>query len=175
MTYKDELTIKLQQFGIEPTDSILRFIDLETIPLKAKIFDLSAALSKAETIKPVEDVAYMLDKMDKFQLEDTDYDYSNVNDEISKAEDKGEGVVKLYSESALKKMWDKGVQRGDANCEFGGDTLLPDYNEVLLTIKPYTQPTNSLDELERWVGEQPLMIHTNNLLAKIQELKTITT
>jgi hypothetical protein len=25
--------------------------------------------------------------------------------------------------------------------------------------------------LERWVGEQPLMIHTNNLLAKIQELK----
>jgi len=48
MTYKDELTIKLQQFGIEPTDAILRFIDLETIPLKAKIFNLTSALSKAE-------------------------------------------------------------------------------------------------------------------------------
>ena len=48
MTYKDELTIKLQQFGVEPTDAILRFIDLETIPLKSKIFNLTEALSKAE-------------------------------------------------------------------------------------------------------------------------------
>lgn len=40
MNYKDELSIRLLQSGIEPTDAILRFIDLETIPLKAKIFVL---------------------------------------------------------------------------------------------------------------------------------------
>jgi hypothetical protein len=48
----------------------------------------------------------------------------------------------------------------------------PAYNVLrALQMVAKENPTNSLDELERWVGEQPLMIHTNNLLAKIQELK----
>lgn len=41
MEYKDELTIRLQQSGIEPTEQLLSFIDLETIPLKAKLFSMN--------------------------------------------------------------------------------------------------------------------------------------
>lgn len=39
MEYKDELRLRLIQAGIEPTEDIIRFIDLETIPLKANLFE----------------------------------------------------------------------------------------------------------------------------------------
>lgn len=40
MTYKDDLTYRLYQIGIEPTEGLLRFIELEVIPLKSKLFEL---------------------------------------------------------------------------------------------------------------------------------------
>ncbi len=44
MEYKDELAIRLQQYGIEPNEDIIRFIDLETIPLKAEIMKYISAI-----------------------------------------------------------------------------------------------------------------------------------
>lgn len=38
MEYKDGLRLRLIQAGIEPTEDIIRFIELETIPLKAELF-----------------------------------------------------------------------------------------------------------------------------------------
>lgn len=38
MTYKDELFFKLKAAGIKPTEEIINFIDLETIPLKSELF-----------------------------------------------------------------------------------------------------------------------------------------
>jgi len=198
----------------------------------------NSALSKAEAIKPVEDVAYMLDNMDKFQLEDTDYDYSNVNDEISKAEEptlaqnhiqpprtnelrydaaisdnateakqdllNQEGIngaaSLMFSKAdykarcltcgqehlnwsgstpccgslselieplqALAKAEDKGDIQ-DCSLRINGKTMAE-------TLAP--QPTNSLDELERWVKKNYVNYnYEERLLAKIQELKTITT
>lgn len=70
MNYKDELKIKLLQFGIEPTDSILRFIDLETIPLKAKIFELKQSISEHAANKEV------LTELEKWIKEEAD-DFRN--------------------------------------------------------------------------------------------------
>lgn len=49
MEYKDELKLRLIQYGIEPTEDIIRFIDLETIPLKAMLFKQSQLLKKINT------------------------------------------------------------------------------------------------------------------------------
>ena len=40
MEYRDELKLRLIQYDIEPTENIVRFIDLETIPLKSYIMEL---------------------------------------------------------------------------------------------------------------------------------------
>lgn len=45
MEYKDELRLRLIQAGIEPTEDIIRFIDLETIPLKAKLFEQNTLIA----------------------------------------------------------------------------------------------------------------------------------
>ena len=71
---------------------------------------------------------------------------------LSKAEDKGE----------VLEPW-----------EFGADAVF----NALTKPKPTTQPTNTLDELERWIEQRSQSSDSVShmvLLAKIQELKTIT-
>lgn len=46
MKYKDDLATRLTKARIEPTDELLRFIDLEVIPLKAKLFQTHQLLNK---------------------------------------------------------------------------------------------------------------------------------
>ena len=68
------------------------------------------------------------------------------------------------------------VHKALSKAEDKGEGFETSYGEVLSTIRtPIEQPTNSLDELERWVKEYPHFIFKNRLLDKIQELKTITT
>lgn len=87
--------------------------------------------------------------------------------------------------SKLKYIWDEGVKWGDANSEFGGETLLPKFEHHLNIILPpqscesHLIPKNDkLEELEKWVnsafvekvgGER--VFNATFLLSKIQELK----
>jgi hypothetical protein len=51
MEYKDELTLRLIKAGIEPTEELLRFIDLETIPLKSELFTKRGDLIEWEEVR----------------------------------------------------------------------------------------------------------------------------
>lgn len=47
------------------------------------------------------------------------------------------GLISLEDAKAkMKYMWDEGVKWGDANCEFGGETLLPKFEHHLNIILP---------------------------------------
>ena len=89
------------------------------------------------------------------------------------------------AQQALSKAEDKGDNKWDKlNKEFETALEQASSNGYFENMK---QPTNSLDELERWVKENWFganeddmtyhenVIEANDLLAKIQELKTITT
>lgn len=49
----DELRLRLIQYGIEPTEDIIRFIDLETIPLKAELFTKRGDIIPWDCIRPL--------------------------------------------------------------------------------------------------------------------------
>jgi hypothetical protein len=92
----------------------------------------------------------------------SDYFAKIANEALSKEEDKGEGVI-------------KGEELFNLEQELDIPSNLRWHNS-----KPTTQPTNSLDELERWVKNLEknqrffTIILSDDILAKIQELKHIT-
>ena len=103
---------------------------------------------------------------------------------LSKAEDKGEGVVHQKRCFTPCAVW--AIEAGHCSCynerPFEQFTLHPESSNPIATDRTTItqQPTNSLDELERWVEESwstqtMIWIHKDQLLSKIQSLKTITT
>jgi hypothetical protein len=100
-----------------------------------------------------------------------------INEALSKAEDKVDNLDELEYYQNARESFSNAVSNLDVQTRTACDSFILAFDRLLNCSKP--QPTNSLDELERWVEESwpiqtMIWIHKDQLLSKIQELKTIT-
>ena len=168
-----------------PTDEAPYFIvkDVEKEFIKARVTEQQAYLYTPKEHAAVQGYRLNLERVIDMARDYNDgwvHSIDDIQQALSKAEDKGEAERMKYYQTA-RETFSNAVSNLDIQTRTACDSFILAFDHLLNHVSDIhvgNIPTNSLDELERWVeqrSESSDSVSHMVLLAKIQELKTITT